>query len=96
MGVQAFVYHIPFLISYPERYTLEAMSQTQDKLYGSPRCFRLNYVTKGLLEKVAEKLGLAQADVVRLAIRRMAEIEGVIPKPPGKTGKSIVLPDTAS
>lgn len=39
--------------------------------------FRLSPVQLRTLDKLAKKLGISRANVVRLAITRLAEIEGV-------------------
>lgn len=49
----------------------------QESPYAQPRSFRLDKTSRKLLDKLSEKLGVSQADVVRLSIRRLADIEKV-------------------
>lgn len=45
------------------------------KSYPHPRSFRLDEATDTLLLELKEKFGVSQADVVRLAIRKLHEME---------------------
>lgn len=42
-----------------------------------PTSVRLSPEAKRLLERLADKLGVTQAAIIEMAIRRMAEAEGV-------------------
>jgi hypothetical protein len=50
---------------------------TQEPVYPQPRSFRLDDLSRSLLGQLATKLGVSQADIVRLAIRKFAVLEGV-------------------
>lgn len=47
---------------------------------------RLSRAQLGHLRALSERLQIDQANVIRLAITRLAQWEGIIPPPPGWTG----------
>jgi hypothetical protein len=50
----------------------EAATQS---MYAAPRSFRLDDDSLGILRQLSKKLSISQADVVRLALRRLGEAE---------------------
>lgn len=45
------------------------------KTYPTPKSFRFDKTTTDMLEKLRTKLGVSQADIVRLGIRKLFEAE---------------------
>lgn len=45
------------------------------KAYPTPKSFRFDKTTTDMLEKLREKLGVSQADIVRLGIRKLFETQ---------------------
>lgn len=52
------------------------------------RTYRLDPETLKLMAALAQKLGVAQTDILRIAVRRMAAVEGVASTPPTPTVES--------
>ena len=49
--------------------------------YAAPRSFRLDDASLYILRQLSKKLSISQADIVRLALRRLGESEKIKTKP---------------
>lgn len=61
-----------------ENLTCIAVRDTMQYVSKSAKAFRLSDRAVSLIDRLADELGLSKTGVVELAVRRLAEIEGVV------------------